>query len=170
MPAVTGIFSETLTYADFDDSAFSNIAVTMNNPVSLYYKVLPGNEVAFGSGANAFQGVRTAKCFRISPYYYNGSEAKPIKCKYTLSYIDVNQIRESTIRRDLTENVKGETSNANQFNYLPETTGYRVGAYAYLKITLQALEKPTDTDARWTNGTIIEIPITRYTLQTATGE
>ena len=63
----TGIYARTLTMADFDTTGFDGLAVVKMFPVTLTYRVLPGNEMAFGSGSNSLGGVRTAKVFQILP-------------------------------------------------------------------------------------------------------
>lgn len=168
--AYSGIFSETLVQTDFDSGSYDAKSIAKGIPVQLLYKVEPGNEVAFGSGSNSMEGVRTARVLQIKPMDNTGT-AVIIPCKYELLYLDVNQLRQTHVKRDLTSNVLGDpgTSTPNQGAYLPETAGVRVGAYGYLCIRLTPLaDKVTSTFS--IANTVIQLPITRYTLETATGE
>lgn len=52
MANYTGIYSDTLLAGSFDASQFDGVKITAGIPVRLYYRVLPGQEIAFGSGSN----------------------------------------------------------------------------------------------------------------------
>lgn len=162
----TGIFADTYTIGDFDSSAYDGIAVVKDVPVTLNYRVLPGNEIAFGSGSNSLNGVRTAKIMQIAPKDEAGTA---VACKYRLVYQDPNKVRATVIRSDLTANVAGSVGTPNQSNYLPETANMRVGAYSYLTIQLYPLATSAGHTFSATN-TVIQIPHTNYTLVNATGQ
>ena len=163
----TGIYARTLTMADFDTTAYDGIKAIAGVPVTLSYRVLPGNEMAFGSGSNSLGGVRTAKVFQILP---KDGEATPgtITCSFRLIYQDANKVRATVIREDLTENVSGAVTTSNQFNYIPETAGMRVGAYSYLTIQLTPLATAAGTEFSAAN-TAIQMPVTNYTLVNSSG-
>lgn len=52
MANYTGIYSDTLLAGSFDASQFDGVKITEGIPVRLLYRVLPGQEIAFGSGSN----------------------------------------------------------------------------------------------------------------------
>ena len=163
----TGIYAKTLTMADFDTTGFDGLAVVKDVPVTLTYRVLPGNEMAFGSGSNSLGGVRTAKVFQILP---KDAEVTPgtIACSFRLIYQDANKVRATVIREDLTANVAGAVTTANQFNYIPETAGMKVGAYSYLTIQLTPLAGAGTVEFSAAN-TTIQMPVTNYTLVNSSG-
>ena len=163
----TGVFARTLTTADFDTTAYDGIAIVANVPVSLSYRVLPGNEIAFGAGSNSLNGVRTAKVMQIAP---KDGAATPnaVPCSFRLIYQDPNKVRATVIRDDLTTNVSGAVTTANQFNYLPETPKMRVGAYSYLTIQLTPLATSSGNTFSAAN-TVIQLPVTNYTTVNASG-
>ena len=163
----TGIYARTLTMADFDTTAYNGIAIVENVPVTLSYRVLPGNEMAFGSGSNSLGGVRTAKVFQIAPK--DGAQTpNAVSCSFRLIYQDANKVRATVIREDLTQNVSGAVTTANQFNYIPETAGMRVGAYSYLTIQLTPFATSSGNSFSAANS-VIQMPVTNYTLINASG-
>lgn len=163
----TGIYARTLTMADFDTTAYDGIAIVDGVPVTLSYRVLPGNEMAFGSGSNSLGGVRTAKVFQIAPK--DGAQTpNAVPCSFRLIYQDANKVRATVIREDLTSNVSGAVTTANQFNYIPETAGMRVGAYSYLTIQLTPLATSSGNSFSAAN-TTIQMPVTNYTLVNSSG-
>ncbi len=163
----TGIYAKTLTTSDFDTTAYDGIAVVAGVPVTLSYRVLPGNEMAFGSGSNSLGGVRTAKVFQLAP---KDAEVSPsaIACSFRLIYQDANKVRATVIREDLTANVLGAVTSANQFNYMPETAGMKVGAYSYLTIQFTPLAGAGTVEFSAAN-TTIQMPVTNYTLVNSSG-
>ena len=163
----TGIYSTTLTTSDFDTTAYDGIAVVAGVPVTLSYRVLPGNETAFGSGSNSLGGVRTAKVFQLAPKN-NAATPGAVACRFRLIYQDANKVRATVIREDLTSNVLGDVTLANQFNYMPETAGMKVGAYSYLTIQFTPLAGDGTTAFSKANS-VIQMPITNYTLVNSSG-
>lgn len=163
----TGVYADTLTIDQFDDSAYDGIAIIKDVPVSLSYRVLPGNEVAFGAGTNSLNGVRTAYVMQIKPMDSANTPAA-VPCKYRLVYEDPNKVRATVVRQALTANVSGDPTSENQFNYLPETTNMRVPAYSYLTIQLTPLATAAGKTFVTANSTI-QLPVTTYTLINATG-
>lgn len=164
----TGIFARTLTTSDFNDVAYDGISIIAGVPVELTYQVLPGNEIAFGAGTQSLGGVRTARVFQIAPFDEQQTPAA-VPCKFRLIYADANRVRQTVIREDQTTNVATLVQTGTQASFLPETTGMRVGAYSYLVIQLT----PNATSANHafeSNNTVIQIPITNYSLATASGQ
>ena len=164
----TGIFARTLTISDFNDDAFDGISIIANVPVELTYQVLPGNELAFGAGSQSLGGVRTARVFQIAPFD-NQATAVAVPCKFRLIYADSNRVRQTVIREDQTTNVASLVQTGTQASFLPETTGMRVGAYSYLVIQLSP-NATSPGNAFSTANTTIQIPVTNYTLATASGQ
>lgn len=169
----TGIYANTLTMASFDDSQYDGVPITQGVPVRLYYRVLPGQEIAFGNGSSSLGGVRTSKLVYLDPYDNQATPAK-IECTYRLLYVDANKVRMTVLKEDVISNVNTAPtawtdSVQAQAAYLPETSGMTVGAYAYLCIEFT----PTKTVAgqAWeTNNSKIQLPITVYTLANASGQ
>lgn len=169
----TGIYAKTLTMADFDTSQYHGLAITAGVPVTLTYTVKPGQRIALGSGASSLNGVSTAKVFQINPM---NSAATPayVPCTYTLLYSDSNDVNQTTLKQDLTDNCKTKpsayTADIQAVSArLPETVNLKVGAYAHIKIVLV----PLTTDASNTfdkADTELQIPITVYTLANASGQ
>lgn len=169
----TGIYAKTLTMADFDTSQFDGLAITAGVPVTLTYTVKPGQRVALGSGSSSLNGVCTAKIFQIKPMNSNATPAY-VACNYTLLYSDSNDVNQTTLKQDLTDNCNTAPSAYSAdvqavAARLPETVGLKVGAYAHIKIVLT----PIATDAVNTfdkADTVLQIPVTVYTLANASGQ
>lgn len=171
MAKFTGIYSDTLLADSFDDAQFDGIAIQKGVPVRMYYRVLPGQEIAFGSGSTSLGGVRSAKIMTLRP---KDSANAVIAGTYRLMYVDANKVRTTVLKQDVLTNVEklpGEfTSDVQaQSAYLPETVGMTVGAYAYLCIEFT----PSATVSGQTFSTAnseMQIPITVYTLANASGQ
>ena len=171
MANFTGIYADTLLATSFDDAQFDGIAVQAGVPTRLYYRVLPGQEIAFGSGSSSLGGVRTAKLMQLLP---KDSNNDPIVGTYRLMYIDANKVRSTVLKQDVLSNVNTSpvayTSDVQaQSAYLPETVGMTVGAYAYLCIEFT----PSATVSGQTFSTAnseMQVPITVYTLANASGQ
>ena len=171
MANFTGIYADTLLANSFDDAQFDGIAVQAGVPTRLYYRVLPGQEIAFGSGSSSLGGVRTAKLMQLLP---KDSNNDPIDGTYRLMYVDANKVRTTVLKQDVLSNVNtaptAYTSDVQaQSAYLPETVGMTVGAYAYLCIEFT----PSVTVSGQTFSTAnseMQIPITVYTLANASGQ
>jgi hypothetical protein len=164
----TGIFAKTLTMADFNTAGYNGQGITEGVPVEITYQVLPANEVAFGSGSNSLGGVRTARVFQLNPKN-NASSSAAVQCKFRLIYSDANRVRQTVVREDLTENVATFTGTGTQASFLPETTGMRVGAYAFLVIQFTPIT--TDSTNKFSAAnTEVQVPCTFYTLANASGQ
>lgn len=170
MSNYTGIYADTLLPTNFDDAQFDGITIQAGVPVRMYYRVLPGQEVAFGSGSSSLGGVRTAKLMQLNPV---DAANNPIDGTYRLMYVDANKVRTTVLKQDVISNVStaptAYTSDVQaQSAYLPETVGMTVGAYAYLCIEFT----PTATVAStWsTANSKMIVPITVYTLANASGQ
>ena len=170
MTNYTGIYADTLLPAHFDNAQFDGIKIQAGVPVRMYYRVLPGQEIAFGSGSSSLGGVRTAKLMQLNP---KDSNDAAVAGTYRLMYVDANKVRTTVLKQDVISNVAtaptAYTSDVQaQSAYLPETVGMTVGAYAYLCIEFT----PTATvEGNWSaaNSEMI-VPITVYTLASASGQ
>lgn len=171
--AYTGIYAKTLTAKDFDASEYDGIAVTAGIPVRLYYRVLPGQEIAFGNGSSSLGGVRTAKLMYLDPHD-DDTPSNAVTGTYRLMYQDANKVRTTVLKEDQIANVNTAptawaTDVAAQAAYLPETSGMTVGAYAYLVVEFY----PDTTIAGQSfdiDATNIQLPTTVYTLANASGQ
>ena len=170
MTNYTGIYSDTLLAGSFDASQFDGVKITEGIPVRLLYRVLPGQEIAFGSGSSSLGGVRTAKIMQLNPKDNTGAA---VAGTYRLMYMDANRVRVTVLKQDVIANVAGAPTSYTadiqaQAAYLPETVGMTVGAYAYLCIEFT----PAATSAN--NFAIaqsqMQVPITVYTLANASGQ
>jgi len=169
----TGIYAKTLTIADFDTTKYDSLSIVAGVPVTLTYRVLPGQQIAFGNGSSSLNGVRTAKLFQLKPMDEQGTPVY-IPCTYSLEYTDANQVRTTVLKQSLTDDVAtaptAYTSDVQAQNaYLPEVSGLQVGAYAYLRITLTPLASSAGHTFKAANSNVI-IPITVYTLANASGQ
>lgn len=169
----TGIYADTLTAKSFDSAQYDGLAITAGIPVRLYYRVLPGQQIAFGNGSSSLGGVRTAKIMQLKPMN-NASTAAYIDCSYRLMYVDANKVRTTVLKQDECSNCNTAPTSyssdvAAQAAFLPETVGMNVGAYAYLCI--EFTPKTTDSTNKWEiDNTVIQLPITVYTLANAAGQ
>lgn len=170
MANYTGIYADTLLPTHFDAAQFNGITIQKDVPVRMYYRVHPGQEIAFGSGSSSLGGVRTAKLMQLNP---KDSEGNAVSGTYRLMYVDANKVRTTVLKQDVISNVAtaptAYTSDVQaQSAYLPETVGMTVGAYAYLCIEFT----PTKTvEATWsTENSEMIVPITVYTLASASGQ
>lgn len=171
MANFTGIYADTLTATSFDDEQFDGIAIQAGVPVRMYYRVLPGQEISFGSGSSSLGGVRTAKIMCLNPKDSNNAA---VQGTYRLMYIDANKVRSTVLRQDVLESVRtlpsAYTSDVQaQSAYLPETVGMTVGAYAYLCIEFTPSATVAGQTFSTANSQMI-VPITVYTLANASGQ
>ena len=175
MAVLTAIFTNSLTITDFTDPSitkYDSVPAVVGVPVTLKYRVLPGNLVSFGAGSNSYGGVRTALTFQIKPMAKTGS-ADPvyIRCHYRLLYLDPNEVRQMVIKEGETDYVKDEPIDSNQFNYLPENTTQTASMFSFLAIQLTPLALPTAASYQFNAAqTLLSIPVTIRTLSTASGE
>lgn len=170
MANYTGIYADTLLPANFDDSQFNGIKIQQGVPVRMYYRVLPGQEIAFGSGSSSLGGVRTAKIMQLNP---KDSTDAVVNGTYRLMYVDANKVRTTVLKQDVLSNVStaptAYTSDVQaQSAYLPETVGMTVGAYAYLCIEFTPAATSENTFS--TANSEMIVPITVYTLANASGQ
>lgn len=171
MANFTGIYADTLTASSFDDSQFDGIAIQAGVPVRMYYRVLPGQEISFGSGSSSLAGVRTAKIMCLNP---KDSANADVDGTYRLMYVDANKVRTTVLKQDVLQAVKtlptAYTSDVQaQSAYLPETVGMSVGAYAYLCIEFTPSATVGGQTFSTANSQMI-VPITVYTLANASGQ
>lgn len=170
MSNYTGIYADTLLPTNFDDAQFNGIAIQAGVPVRMYYRVLPGQEIAFGSGSSSLGGVRTAKLMQLKPV---DAANNPVTGTYRLMYVDANKVRTTVLKQDVISNVStaptAYTSDVQaQSAYLPETVGMTVGAYAFLCIEFTPSQTVQSTYS--TANSEMIVPITVYTLANASGQ
>lgn len=173
VPKYTGVYARTLTISDFDTSQYDGLSITAGIPVTLKYRVLPGQRVSLGSGSQSLNGVCTSKVFQLKAM---DEQATPVEipCRYTFQYADPNEVNATTLKQDLTANCNiapnSYTSDVQAVSArLPETSGVKIGAYAYIKIILTPISTSAGHTFNKTN-TQIQIPITVYTLPNASGQ